>query len=296
MPAIQNMNDGSTRPPALRVYMNMGNVDTLPAYSVGPKGDLRAKLEAMRAAGFEGIQGGDPATCRALGMGCAASARFNTPAEVAPQVRRCKEEGFECVTVHAGWGHESDAQIDALVDAVSMVSAKEAFPVYIETHRATITQDTWRTVQFTGRHPEVRFNADFSHWYTGLEMPYGDLEARFAFLQPVFDRVRFFHGRMGNSSHIQVSLADPTMPKAVAHFREMWTRSLVGFLATAKPGDYVVFAPELLHPEINYARTFVNAQGERVEESDRWLEAIVYAQIARECFAEAKKRAGAAKG
>ncbi|MCT4705093.1 hypothetical protein MUA03_04085, partial [Enterobacteriaceae bacterium H16N7] len=76
-------------------------------------------------------------------------------------------------------------------------------------------------------------------------------------------------------------------------FREMWIRSLVGFLRTAAPGDYVVFAPELLHPAINYARTFVNAKGERVEESDRWLEAVAYAQIIRECFAEAKRRAAA---
>ena len=289
--AIATLNDGSQRPPALRVYINMGNVDTLPEYSVGPKGDFAAKLAAIKAAGFEGIQGSQPALCKAQGLGCAGSSRYNQSAEIAPSIKALKAEGYECATVHVAWGHESDAEVDALVREIIAVSVAEKFPVYIETHRATITQDTWRTVQFTQRNPGVRFNADFSHWYTGLEMPYGDLNAKFDFLQPVFERVRFFHGRMGNSSHIQVGLADPTMAKAVEHFKEMWTRCLVSFVKSAKPGDYVIFAPELLHPEINYARTFINRQGERVEESDRWLEALEYAKIIRGCFAEANRRA-----
>ena len=292
MPAPRNTTDRSALPPRLRCYINMGNVDTLPASSSGPHGDLLAKLPVIKAAGFEGIQGSDPALCRSFGLGCAGSGRYNQPSEVAPSVAQLKADGYECATVHVAWGHESDAEIDALVREIITVSAGEDFPVYIETHRATITQDTWRTVKLVERNPEVRFNADFSHWYTGLEMPYGDLMAKFDFLQPVFERVRFFHGRMGNSSHIQVPLSDPTMPKAVEHFRDMWTRSMAGFLRSAKPGDYVVFAPELLHPEINYARTFINAQGQRVEESDRWSEALRYVGIAR--YAAAQQRSGIA--
>ena len=38
---------------------------------------------------------------------------------------------------------------------------------HIETHRATICQGMWRTVQFVKRFPELRFNGDFSHWYAG---------------------------------------------------------------------------------------------------------------------------------
>lgn len=293
MPTIPTLNDGTQHAPALRVYINMGNVDTLPAYSAGPKGDASNKLQAIAAAGYSGTQGADPKLSKTLGLGSAGGGRFNLPAEVAPGVAKLKAGGYECATVHVGWGHESDAEIDALVSEIIAVSAGEDFPVYIETHRATITQDTWRTVKLVERHPGVRFNADFSHWYTGLEMRYGDFNARLDFLAPVFERVRFFHGRMGNSSHIQVPLADPTMGPAVEHFREMWTRSLVGFLHSAKPGDYVIFAPELLHPEINYARTFLNAHGERVEESDRWNEAHAYAAIIRECFADAQRRIAA---
>ncbi|MBC7917927.1 MAG: hypothetical protein H7Y28_08965 [Rhodoferax sp.] len=287
---MSTLNDGSSSPPALHLYINMGNVHTLPANSVGPKGSLQEKLLAIKAAGFVGIQGEEPPLCHSMGLGCAGSARFNTPCEVAPGVSALKAEGFECATLHVGWGHESDAEIDALVSEIIGVSIAENFPLYIETHRATITQDSWRTVQMVARHPGVRFNGDFSHWYTGLEMPYGDMIDKLNFMTPVFERVRFFHGRMGNSSHIQVPLADPTMSGAVEHFKEIWVRCLTGFLQTAVPGDFLVFAPELLHPEINYARTIINAQGERVEESDRWLEALQYAQIIQTCFATAQQR------
>ena len=46
--------------------------------------------------------------------------------------------------------------------------------------------------------------------------------------------------------------------------------------AQAQPGDYLCFAPELLGPEISYARLIPNAKGEMVEESDRWQQALVY--------------------
>jgi hypothetical protein len=35
--------------------------------------------------------------------------------------------------------------------------------IYVETHRATATQDVRRTVDLVSRISEVRFNGDFSH-------------------------------------------------------------------------------------------------------------------------------------
>lgn len=76
----------------------------------------------------------------------------------------------------------------------------------------------------------------------------------------------------------------------VDHFREMWTQSMHGFLKTAKPGDYLAFAPELLDTGAYYARKFPDAQGNMVEEGDRYQQALLYCKIARECWAEAEKR------
>jgi hypothetical protein len=286
---IKNTNDGSSRAPALRCYFNLGTLGNLPAWSNGPRGEPDAVRAAIKAAGYDGIQGGDAAAAvatKAIGLGIATSARFNAAAEIEPAVKKWKDAGFECATCHLLWGLEDDAAVDAIVDEVLNVSAKYDFPLYVETHRATITNDPWRTVQITRRHPDIRFNADFSHFYTGAEMRYGDFAAKLDFLQPVFDRVRFVHGRIGSPGSMQVDIGDGVGRQNVDDFRQMWTRSFAGFLKTAKPGDYIVFAPELLGPP-SYARTFPGPDGTPREECDRWEQVLTYCQIARECFAAA---------
>lgn len=297
MTAPRPTNDGSRNAPALRCDLNLGTLSEPPAWSTQPRAEGRALLEAIKAAGYQGVQGGDPALCRAVGLGCTGGGRVNKPGEIAPLAAKWKQAGLEACTLHVGWGHEDDATADQLVREIIKASRDEDLPIYIETHRATITQDTWRTVRLIERNPDVRINADFSHWYTGLEMVYGDFEAKLAFLQPVFDRVRFFHGRCGNSGCIQMPLDHPSMPRALGHYREMWTRSFQGFLAAAGPGDFISFNPEILHPSINYAPVSRQADGTYAEASDRWVDAQTMTMMAKECFAEAQRRqAGVAIG
>lgn len=288
-PRVRNTNDGTSEQPYLRTDLNLGTLAELPTWSKAPaKGDNL--LRALRDAGYQGTQYGDPKLSRELGMGCTAGGRVNRPGEIAPLVRDWKRSGVDCATLHVGWGHESDSEIDALVSEIIDVSDSEDLPLYIETHRATITQDTWRTIQIIERNPDIRLNADFSHWYTGLEMPYGDFGEKLKFLAPAFERVRFIHGRCGNSSHMQVALDHPSMEKSLLHFKEMWTRSCIGFLKSAAPGDYISFNPELLHPSINYAQTFRQPDGRYDEQSDRWEDGLKMTRIAVECFREARKR------
>lgn len=291
MPAC---NDGSKSAPRLRIDLSGGNLLTLPPESRGPKGDLRAKLQAAKRAGFEGVQGVDPALCRELGLQVTGSARVNKPAEADTVARKNKDAGADLVTLHVGWGLEDDRTAGRVIDAIIAAGEKHQIPMLIETHRATITQDIFRTVQFAKRHPQVRFNGDFSHWYTGLEMVYGNLEEKLHFMQPVFDRVRFVHGRIGNPGSMQVDIGTATrggkQRPYVDHFREIWTRAFRGFLKSAKPGDFISFTPELLPSNIYYARLVKNTRGKFVEEGDRWQQALLYVNIAKECFAAAKRR------
>jgi hypothetical protein len=289
---IRNCNDGSKRAPYLRCDMNGGNLFTLPPYSSGPKGDEREKLAATKAAGFEGVQGGNVGICKELGLKTTGGGRVDKKGEADNCAKQNKDAGHDCATLHCARGFEDDEEVFGLVDDIINASVKHDFPLYIETHRATLTNDIWRTIQIAKKFPGVRFNGDFSHWYTGAEMVYGDISAKFDACAPVFERVRFIHGRIGNPGNMQVDIGDGTGRTYVDHFREMWTRSFVGFLKTAKPGDFICFTPELLPPNIYYARVFPNAKGELVEEGDRWTQAILYTKIAKECFAEAQKRNG----
>jgi sugar phosphate isomerase/epimerase len=282
---IRNTNDGSTRPPRMRLDINGSNVFGLPASSSVPKGDSRTVLEAVKAAGFEGIQTGSKAAlAREVGLRVTGSGRINIPEDAEARAIEAKSAGYDCYTVHVGWGIEDDDQACRLVEATLRASEKHEIPIYIETHRATITDDIWRTVQLVKKFPEIRFNGDFSHWYAGHEMVYGDIEAKWQFMQPVFERVRFIHARIANPGCIQVDIGDGTNRPYVEHFKQMWTRSFAGFLGSASPGDLICFTPELLGPDVYYARTFPNAGGDFVEESDRWQQALVLARIGRECW------------
>jgi hypothetical protein len=294
----KNLNDGSQLPPRLKVYLNLGTLVDLRPDSIWPKLEGAEALACLKEAGFEGVQDGNPELCRGAGIGCAGSGRVDTLTDAEALTRKLKSFGHEAGTVHVGSGFENDAEMDALVHSILDASEQIDFPLYIETHRATITQDAWRTIQLAKRIPEIRFNGDFSHFYTGQELPYGDLEVKWRTMQAIFDRVRFLHGRIGNTACMQVDVGDGKahvlqafgIHDFMAHFREMWTRAMAGFLASAKPGDYLIFAPEILAPYIYYGRKFPAPDGTLREESDRYAQALVYAQVARECFAQAKLR------
>jgi hypothetical protein len=88
-----------------------------------------------------------------------------------------------------GWGYEAVRLIEAVLGA----SSRRSMPLHVETHRATIFQDIWRTVQFVHQFPQLEFKSHFSHWYTGLEMVYGGFENKLSFIQPAIERVRFLH-------------------------------------------------------------------------------------------------------
>jgi hypothetical protein len=297
---IPNTNDGSSAAPQLRIYLNLNNLEGLPPDSLWPGLEGEAQFARLAADGFHGIQLPDgqaaPPACQ--GLATCASDRINTAADALDVVARYADLGHQCLTVHAGWGIEDDADADRLVEAILKASAKFSLPVFIETHRATITQDIWRTVQLTKRFPDIRFNGDLSHYYTGQELVYGGLDMKLEFMAPIFERIRFMHARIGSPGHIQMPVGACTGRPLqasgeidyLADFKRLWIRAMAGFLTSAGPGDFLILCPELLSRRYYYARTFPDAAGVLHEESDRYAEALTYARIAVECFSAAQDR------
>jgi len=285
------------RPPAMRRDLNIGTTWLLPAWSRGPHGDEQAVLEAAREAGYQGVQGANPRRCRALGLVPTTFDLRPVPGGLVERARKWADLGFACSTLLVGTGMESDDEAARLIEEVLQASVSARIPLYVETHRATVTQDLWRTLQLVKRFPEVRFNGDFSHWYTGHEMPTGDFDAKLDLLAPVFERVRYLHGRIGTAGCIQIDVGDGLAEErpSVAHFRAFWTRAFAGFLATAAddlvpPADMEMgFAPELLPPEFGYALVMPGPGDELRETGDRWEQALVLSRMASECFVEARR-------
>ncbi|MFM7063368.1 MAG: sugar phosphate isomerase/epimerase family protein [Actinomycetes bacterium] len=283
--------------PSFRRDLNVGTTWSLPAWSTGPHGDEQSVLEAAVAAGYRGVQGANPRRCRDLGLVPTTFAIQPEPGGLVEQARRWADLGFVCCTVLLGTGLEDDAAADRLVDEVLTAAAASGVPLYVETHRGTVTQDIWRTLRLVERHPDLRFNADLSHWYTGHELGLHDMATTADLLAPVLDRVRYFHGRIGTSGSIQVDVGDgdPVEHPSVAHFCLLWTRAMAGFVAGAAddpvpPADLQVgFAPELLPAEVGYAQLVPGPDGMPVEAGDRWAQARVLTDLAARCFEAAAR-------
>ncbi len=297
MPAHSKfLNDGSNEPPRLRVYLNLGTLKELPEDSMWQgHGDFSSHGQLTKD-GFEGVQLTTDAPVPSLPY-CGLD-RINEPGEANAIAQKHVARGDQCITIHAGWGTEDDDDVFRLVEALLAASEKHKLPIFLETHRATITQDIWRTVQIVNKFPEIRFNGDFSHYYCGQEMVYGDWAARLDFMEPIFERIGFIHGRIASSGCMQVPIdADFSLPPVQAygvfnyleHFKELWIRAMAGFLRNADKGDVLIFAPELLSGRSYYARKFPDSSGRLREECDRYAQAILLKDLARFCFDQASR-------
>lgn len=297
MRMIPTINDGTSNPPRLQPYLNLGTLDFLPDSSTAPRVQGAELAVALKEAGFEGLQGADAETAQkatAIGMALAGGAGRSEPSAYDDLAKQGKDLGHVAMTLHVGNGMESEDQANALFDAICNAQAKHGIPLYVETHRATLTQDVWRTVQFVNRFPQLGINGDYSHWYTGLEMPYAGVDRVMKFTKPVSERVRFMHGRIGNSGCMQVDIGqgDPAEFNTgilaannnhLADFAKLWGYVFRAFKQTAGPGDVLPFAPELLNADINYARRLAPD----TEETDRWQQALVMLDFAKRTFDQA---------
>ncbi len=295
------LNDGTQAAPYLRKDMNIGTMMDLPESSGAPALNFKNQtpvLEFLKAHDYQGIQSYTPAVAAAAGFQVTGMAGFKTLDDPIDQtIADHKARNLDCTTVHAGTGFESDDDMARFAELLLGASEKHNHAVYIETHRATMTQDIKRTVDLVEKFPELRFNADLSHWYTGHELNSANFKHAFTFMEPVLERVRFFHGRIGSSGSLQVDFRPDDPVEFIDHFRQMWTRCFQGFLSEAKPGDYLPFAPELLPASfrffdpplnVNYARLVRQPDGSFHEEGNRWQQAELYYELASKWFEDAR--------
>ena len=104
---VKNTNDTTTTSPYLRIDISSGNLYGLPEYYPTPQGNDQALHKAAKAAGFMGIQDGDPEICAALGLAYGMSGRASVIGEAKVLAEKARHLNADCVTLHVGWGIES---------------------------------------------------------------------------------------------------------------------------------------------------------------------------------------------
>lgn len=153
-----------------------------------------------------------------------------------------------------------------VVEAWMAMADRAGVPVLFETHRNSITNDLFATLQLLDRLPGMRLCADLSHYVVGREFwsPVSDGDR--ALISRILRRSDSFHGRVASREQVQVQLDFPQHRAWVDLFKSWWREGLADWRRRNGTGD-CIFVCELGPPE--YAMTGPDGR----ELSNRWEEA-----------------------
>jgi len=153
-------------------------------------------------------------------------------------------------------------------------------PLLFETHRDSLLNDLYYTLQIIEAVPEMRLCADLSHFVLDREMRLPLTETDAGYMRRILERSDCFQGRVANREQIQVQIDFPQHREWVAQFREWWRDGMDLWRARSADDATLIFLCELGPPP--YGMT--GADG--MELSNRWEEALTIKGWAEEIWAE----------
>jgi sugar phosphate isomerase/epimerase len=161
-----------------------------------------------------------------------------------------------------------------------VATVREAgFRTVVETHRDRMTTDLRFTLQLMDAVPELRINADLSHFVVGQEFAWPVSEQDHALIRRVIERADMFHGRVASREQVQIPITWEHHRPWLDLFLGWWEDGFRLWRERAGPDDELVFVCELGPPW--YALT--GADGEEL--SDRWEEAQLMRDLVRGIWA-----------
>lgn len=186
----------------------------------------------------------------------------------------------------------------APADAVPVVerwmddAAGAGLPLLFETHRDSLLNDLYFTLQLLDLVPDMRLCADLSHFVVDREMRAPLTATDRAYVERILDRSDCFQGRVASREQVQVQIDFPQHREWVGIFRHWWQSGMRAWRRQNGPDATLVFLCELGPPP--YAIT----DGHRRELSDRWDEALRIRAWVRDIWRdlEAEDRAAATLG
>lgn len=128
-------------PPTLVLGLNFATLRDLPKTHALASLSEGERYAAVRDAGFLLAQDADDKLASNSGLQSVGMGRIDSVGDAARMAREGLAKGYLCSTVHVGTGYESDTEANMLVEDILSASERLNFPLYVETHRATITQD-----------------------------------------------------------------------------------------------------------------------------------------------------------
>ena len=159
-------------------------------------------------------------------------------------------------------------------DAVPVVrrwmqeAGQQCMPLLFETHRDSLLNDLYFTLQLIELVPDMRLCADLSHFVVDRELRAPVPERDQRYIATILERSDCFQGRIASREQVQVPISFPQHQQWVEIFRGWWKQGMRAWRQRNGADATLVFLCELGPPP--YAIT----DGEQRELSDRWEESL----------------------
>jgi hypothetical protein len=282
------VNDGSSNAPRLRMQQSTWALGNLP--QGGQEWSLPQRLDKIAEAGFTGLD----TSCKteseadelsavlhdrgvAIGFWAQASDADDllSPIDLAHRMRA------DYLSVRVSGSLKASPEIAEILEDMFDLVNDAGLPLFIETHRGTVTQDLRRTVKVIDRFKKIRFTGDFSHYVVAGEMNFPWCEEAWDHFRPIAARCGHWHGRISLGQRSQDDIGDGRGESA-QEFKKLWTMGMAAWLKKSQPGDILPFTCEL--GPAPYAVADLSGR----ELSDRWQQSLVVKRLAEEAWADAQ--------
>lgn len=172
-----------------------------------------------------------------------------------------------------------------LLSGIEALSRQAGIPVYVETHRGTITQDLIRTQQYLQSLPMLKLTIDYSHYVVAGELNTVSPEAE-QMLQSLLPNAFSIHTRISNGQQIQVDPGEAGNHPMLPHFARWWESAMRHWRKGPRQEDEAFPVVIELGPA-PYAITVDESGVRQTEISDRWSQSLYLKQLVQQLWQKA---------
>lgn len=202
------------------------------------------------------------------GLACLITAFVPSVQGLAPVLELAQQLGARHINLI---GQVMPLGVDATVPVARRwmeMADRAGVPLQFETHRNSITNDMFATLQLIDAVPEMVLSADLSHYVVGREFDFPPDARTESHITRLLERSASFQGRIASRQQIQVPFQFPQYQKWLGLFLAWWEQGFriwrrnggqgpLNFLCELGPHEYAMTGPD------------------GAELSDRWEEALI---------------------
>lgn len=273
----------------LKVYQSLWGMELRSPYL--PEPTHEACFQKVAEAGFDGMCidpcAADIPEMRALRkfydtfqLGCMVNAFPASEDDMLPLLDFAAEMNACLVNVISGVMPLRPEDAVPVVQRWMAEAAARDMPLLFETHRDSLLNDLYYTLQLMQLLPEMRLCADLSHIVVDREMRHPVSQRDQGYISSVLQRSDCFQGRVANREQVQIQIDFPQHQEWVQVFKDWWRDGMLAWRRRNADDAELVFLCELGPPP--YAIT----DGQQRELSDRWDEALQIRQWVADIWAK----------